>query len=62
MLYLLDTCTVSDLVKKDANTLNRLKALSPQEVKISVITAHELQYGLFKNPQMRIFSHCQSSV
>ena len=53
MLYLLDTCTVSDLVKGDTNTLSRLKALSPQKVKISVITAHELQYGLFKNPQMK---------
>lgn len=53
MLYLLDTCAVSDFVKKDANTLNRLKALSPPEVKISVITAHELWYGLFRNLQMK---------
>ncbi len=53
MLYLLDTCAVSDLVKRDLNTLNRIKALSPLEIKISVITAHELRYGLFRNPQIK---------
>lgn len=53
MLYLLDTCAVSDLIKKDINTLNRLRVLPPSEVKISAITAHELQYGLFRNPKMK---------
>ncbi|WKN40737.1 PIN domain-containing protein [Tunicatimonas pelagia] len=50
---MLDACAVGDLAKRDANTLDHIKALSPSEVKISCITAHELRYGLFRNPQMK---------
>ena len=53
MDYLLDTCVVSDLVKGDNNTLIRLKAKSPLQIKISSITAYELQYGLEKNDQLK---------
>ena len=52
-MYLLDTCTVSDFTKGESNTLIRLKQLSPLDVKISAITAHELRYGLLRSSQMR---------
>ena len=53
MDYLLDTCVVSDFVKGDNNTLIRLRAKSPLQIKISSITAYELQYGLEKNDQLK---------
>lgn len=53
MDYLLDTCVVSDFIKGDNNTLIRLKAKSPLQIKISSITAYELQYGLEKNDQLK---------
>lgn len=53
MDYLLDTCAVSDFVKGDENTLAELKAKSPLQIKISAITAYELQYGLQKNKQIK---------
>lgn len=52
-MYLLDTCVVSDFVKGDENTLKTLKSKSPFQIKISSITAYELQYGLLKNPHLR---------
>ena len=53
MDYLLDTCVVGDFVKGDNNTLIRLRAKSPLQIKISSITAYELQYGLEKNDQLK---------
>ncbi|NER80890.1 MAG: type II toxin-antitoxin system VapC family toxin [Leptolyngbya sp. SIO1D8] len=53
MDYLLDTCAVTDFVKGDTNTLDRLKTKSPLQIKISAITAFELQYGLQKNKQIK---------
>lgn len=51
MAYLLDTCTVSDFVKGELNTLARLKAVSPSDVFISSITLMEIRYGMMINPQ-----------
>lgn len=53
MVYLLDTCTVSDFVKGDLNTLKKLKSKAPYQIRISAITAYELQYGLKKNPRLK---------
>lgn len=53
MDYLLDTCTVSDFVKGDQNTIDRLKLTPPLQIKISAITAYELHYGLQKNPLIK---------
>lgn len=51
MLYLLDTCAVSDFAKGEPNTLARLKAVSPFEVSISSLTLMEIRYGMAINPQ-----------
>lgn len=51
MAYLLDTCTVSDFVKGEPNTLAHLKAVSPRDVFISSITLMEIRYGMMINPQ-----------
>src|SRR3989344_8224183 len=49
MKYLLDTCAVSDFVKGDKNTLEKIKHISPGEIAISTITIMEIQYGLALN-------------
>ncbi|ALB42862.1 MAG: type II toxin-antitoxin system VapC family toxin [Nostocales cyanobacterium LacPavin_0920_SED1_MAG_38_18] len=54
MQYLLDTCVVSDFVKGDPNTLQRLKLISPDDISISAVTSIELKYGLAINPQRAI--------
>jgi tRNA(fMet)-specific endonuclease VapC len=51
MRYLLDTCVVSDFVKGEANTSQKLKSVSPEDIAVSAITSMELKYGLANNPQ-----------
>lgn len=51
MRYLLDTNTVSDYLKGDADVLRNLKKHHRSQVAISSITKYELFYGLLKNPQ-----------
>ncbi len=51
MKYLLDTCTISDFVKGDKETLLRIKNCSPVELCICVISLMEIQYGLAHNPE-----------
>ncbi|WP_424962087.1 type II toxin-antitoxin system VapC family toxin [Ekhidna sp.] len=53
MSYLLDTCVVSDFVKGDNATLEKLRSVSPIQVKISSVTAYELFYGLSKNATLK---------
>jgi tRNA(fMet)-specific endonuclease VapC len=48
-MYLLDTCTVSDFIKGDKNTLTKLKSISPSKLYISSLTVMELYYGLNLN-------------
>ena len=50
MLYLLDTCVISDFVKGDINTITAIKAHSPDELAVSAITIMEIEYGLKLNP------------
>jgi tRNA(fMet)-specific endonuclease VapC len=50
VLILLDTCTISDFVKGDTNTLVQIKNHSPSEIAISAITLMEIEYGLLLNP------------
>lgn len=51
MIYLLDTCTVSDFVKGHPNVLARLRAMPPVDLALSSITRMEVEYGLQLNPQ-----------
>ena len=50
MVYLLDICVISDFVKGEPNTLERLKSIPPSDVAISTITHMEIQYGLANIP------------
>lgn len=42
MDYLLDTCVIIDIVKGDINSIESMKAKSPDQVAISTITEFEL--------------------
>ncbi|RYE14954.1 MAG: type II toxin-antitoxin system VapC family toxin [Rickettsiales bacterium] len=44
--YLLDTCTISYLFRKNISVINHMKNIRPKYLAISVITAHEIEYGL----------------
>lgn len=50
MRYLLDTCTLSDFVKGDKNTMQKIKESSPLELAVSSITVMEIEYGLLLIP------------
>jgi tRNA(fMet)-specific endonuclease VapC len=50
MKYLLDTCVVSDFVRGDPSTLERIKKSSPIDIAVSSITVMELHYGIALNP------------
>jgi tRNA(fMet)-specific endonuclease VapC len=51
MLYLLDTCVISDFIKGEPNTLARVRRTLPSDIAVSAITVMELRYGLQLNPQ-----------
>lgn len=50
-LYLLDTNTVSDLIKRHPQVTQNLLAVPMHSVCISAITAGELAFGLAKRPE-----------
>jgi tRNA(fMet)-specific endonuclease VapC len=50
-LYLLDTNTVSHLIKRHPQVTQRLLAVPMHKICISAITAGELAFGLAKRPQ-----------
>ena len=50
-LYLLDTNTVSQLIKRHPQVTQRLLAAPMHKICISAITAGELAFGLAKRPQ-----------
>ena len=52
MSYLLDTCTLSDYLKGDANTMQRLKQEKPYDIFVSSITIFEIEYGLKLKPSL----------
>ena len=47
-MYLLDSCTISDFMKGEPNTVQKLKSLSPSIIYTSTITQMEITYGLLK--------------
>lgn len=53
MTYLLDTCIVSEFFRKETITVEKLKNLSPNDIKLSTITVMEIEYGLELNPSLR---------
>ena len=50
-LYMLDTNTVSHIIKRQPQAIARLLAVPMHSVCISAITAGELAFGLAKRPQ-----------
>ena len=52
MPYLLDTCTLSDYLKGDVNTMQRLKQEKPYDIFVSSITRFEIEYGLQLKPSL----------
>lgn len=54
MGYLLDTCVISDFIKGEENTLQRIKLISPAEIFVSSLTVMEVKYGLAINPQRAV--------
>ncbi len=52
MNYLLDTCVVSDFAQGHLQVIARIKAASPDEIAVSVITEMEIAYGLHLNPKL----------
>jgi tRNA(fMet)-specific endonuclease VapC len=51
MKYLLDTCVISDFVKSEPHTINKIKHISPSHIIVSTIAVMELRYGLYLNPE-----------
>jgi tRNA(fMet)-specific endonuclease VapC len=51
MLYLLDTNTVSNIIKRQPQVMRRLLAVPKHSVCISAITSGELAFGLAKRPE-----------
>lgn len=54
MKYLLDTNAVTAWAKRDPQFIARLQILSPADLAISVLTEHELIYGIAHNPQFKL--------
>ncbi len=48
MQYLLDTCVLSDFVRGNANTIQKIKSLSPNNFCLSAITIVEMQYSILR--------------
>ena len=57
-MYLLDSCTISDFMKGEVNTMSKLKSLSPAKIYTSTITQMEITYGLIRRfePSHRYFA------
>lgn len=53
MAYLLDTCIVSAFFRREEGLIEKLKELSPEDIKISTITVMEIEYGLHLKPTLR---------
>jgi tRNA(fMet)-specific endonuclease VapC len=51
LIYLLDTCVLSDFAHGDTVTLDRIKTTPPEHVAVSSITAMEIEFGLALNAQ-----------
>ena len=51
--YLLDTTTISDILRKKPLVLNQMKKVSPADVHISSVSQYEIEYGFILNPNSR---------
>ncbi|MEO1006365.1 MAG: PIN domain-containing protein [Cyanobacteria bacterium J06638_38] len=51
--YLLDTTTISDILRRNPLVLNQMRKVSPTEVYISSVSQYEIEYGFIKSPNSR---------
>lgn len=51
MKYLLDTCTVSDYFRRRGGVVSTAHAHPPHELAVSAITAHEIHFGVLRQPR-----------
>ena len=54
MRYLLDTNAITAWAKRDAHFIARIQIAMPSDLRISVMTEHELRYGIACNPGLRL--------
>ena len=54
MTYLLDTNAMTAWAKRDAHFIARIQTSVPSDLRISVMTEHELRYGIACNPNLRL--------
>ena len=52
MIYLLDTCTLSDYLKGELNTIKKIHQTKPHDICLSSITIFEIDYGLQLKPSL----------
>ncbi|MDJ0532105.1 MAG: type II toxin-antitoxin system VapC family toxin [Xenococcaceae cyanobacterium MO_207.B15] len=52
MIYLLDTCTLSDYLKGESNTIKKFHQTKPHDICLSSITIFEIDYGLQLKPSL----------
>lgn len=50
-MYLLDTDTVIDVIRKRHAVAQRLSEASPEDIAISAMTVSELEFGVLRSPQ-----------
>lgn len=51
--YLLDTTTVSDILRRNPAVLKQMQLVSPTKVYISSVTQYEIEYGFVLSPKSR---------
>ena len=54
-MYLLDTTTVSDYLRKDPRVIENIHRTNPKYIAISTVTSFEIAYGLEKKPSLYPF-------
>jgi tRNA(fMet)-specific endonuclease VapC len=52
IMYLLDTCAVSDFVRGEVNTVARMHSIPATAIHISSVTLFEIEFGLVKTPSI----------
>ncbi|MDR3527832.1 MAG: PIN domain-containing protein [Rhizomicrobium sp.] len=52
MRYLLDTAVLSDFVRGNAAVMAQIRQRAPSDLAVSVITEHEVEYGLQRAPHL----------
>lgn len=54
MKYLLDTNALTAWIKKDPRFIARIRTKTPADLAISVMTEHEVLFGIASNPSLRL--------